>query len=116
MGAVATLIFEPDLIARRDLIHSRLGEKNSKDAVYLRRRCAAHDRLIAHMDIYYCHQRRMWRAAGRLERENYEDRPGPSKSMQTKESRKEYVEKGLWKEWAAMRMGGSSEDDAIELS
>ncbi|KAF2131487.1 hypothetical protein P153DRAFT_365069 [Dothidotthia symphoricarpi CBS 119687] len=115
MGGTATMISEADIITRRELIHSRLGEVNSTDAVYLRRRCAAHERLIAHMDILYNCRYRTWAAARRFVKKDSGEESTRCKSMLTKESREEYVEKGLWKEWAAMRMGGSSEEDAVDI-
>ena len=104
-GIVITMISEPDVLTRCNLIYSRLGEKISKDPAYLRRRCAAHERLITHMDVFYCLRRRTWIAAGKFERNDFEKTPPKYKSMQTKKSRNEYVEKGLRKEWAAMGVG-----------
>jgi hypothetical protein len=91
----ATMISTPDVLARSAYIRAQLGEKGQDDK-FMRRRCAAHDRLVKHMNIEYC-EGRGWVAGGPLVK------LGP-KSMQSEEARKRYVEEGLRKEWEALEL------------
>ncbi|KAF5851447.1 hypothetical protein GGP41_004249 [Bipolaris sorokiniana] len=93
MGDVATMISTPDVMARSAHIRSLLGEK-AQDETFMRRRAAAHARIMKHMNMDY-HQGKGWLAYREMAKK------GP-KSMQTKEGRKKYIEEGLKKEWEAL--------------
>ncbi|EMD91478.1 hypothetical protein COCC4DRAFT_188463 [Bipolaris maydis ATCC 48331] len=93
MGDVATMISTPDVMARSAYIRSLLGEK-AQDEAFMRRRAAAHTRIMKHMNMDY-HQGKGWLAYREMTKK------GP-KSMQTKESRRKYIEEGLKKEWEAL--------------
>jgi len=114
MGSSCTMILERDVIAREGYIRLLLG-----DAVdtHIHRRAAAHDRIIAHMGLYYCSGNGSspggWRKAPSLSEAAMEK---AAKSMQTEEGRREYVRKGLEKEWQLMGTGsGGTKDDPFEL-
>ncbi|KAF2631927.1 hypothetical protein BU25DRAFT_445105 [Macroventuria anomochaeta] len=112
MGGVATMIYEPDLIARRDHIHGQLSAMDRADA-HLRKRVRRHDTLMAHMEAAYSTARKIWYRSPRFQKEG-EVKLGRA-SMETRESRDEFVRKGLAHERAAIRMKGASEETAIEL-
>jgi hypothetical protein len=112
---MSTVISEPDIIARRDLIYALLGDERAQDPTYLRRRCAAHERLITHMGIVYWSGGKRWVKKSKFFKPSPEKVPVVPKSMKTKESREEYVKKVLEKERSALGMGGTSEENAIEL-
>ncbi|KAJ6208870.1 hypothetical protein PSV09DRAFT_2390701 [Bipolaris maydis] len=100
MGDVATMISTPDVMARSAYIRSLLGEK-AQDEAFMRRRAAAHTRIMKHMNMDY-HQGKGWLAYREMTKK------GP-KSMQTKESRRKYIEEGLKKEWEALGEDGRGE-------
>lgn len=106
------MIYEPDLVSRRDWIHSQLG-CNDRDVAQLRKRIRRHDNLMAHMEITYYTGRKKWCQSPRW-REEGERKPVRA-SMMTEESRDDFVRKGLEHECAIMGMKGSSEETAIEL-
>ncbi|XPS75185.1 hypothetical protein M3J09_007292 [Ascochyta lentis] len=112
MGGVATMIYEPDLVARRDYVHERLSSVKRLDA-NLRKRVRRHDRLIAHMEMAYSTARRAWCRSPRVQKEGH-GRTGRS-SMETQESRDEFVRKSLKEERTAMCTEGFSEKTAIRL-
>jgi hypothetical protein len=115
MSSACTMILERDVLARHRLIQQMLDPD-----VKMGRRPAAHDRIIAHMGLYYCCGNGStmggWRRAPRLSEQALEK---ASKSMRSEEGRREYVRKGLEREWAAMGMGGEKakgcEDDPLEI-
>jgi hypothetical protein len=114
MGSGCTMILEADVLAREAHIKSLLGDHAEK---HMQRRPAAHDRIIAHMGIYYCSGNGSgpggWRRAPGLSEAALEK---AAKSMKTQEGRNEYVNKNLEKEWKAMGMGsGNSRDEALEI-
>ena len=106
------VIYEPDLIARRNIIHGCLSDVDRLET-NLRKRIRRHDALIAHMEIIYSTRRKLWYLSPRIVKEG-EGRSGRA-SLLTKESRNEFVRKGLEQERAAMRLKGASEETAIEL-
>ncbi|KAH7095995.1 hypothetical protein FB567DRAFT_513944 [Paraphoma chrysanthemicola] len=105
MGSACTMILESDVLARRTHIQALLGA-----GVESKGRVAAHDRIVAHMGLYYscgnASQGGGWRRAPRLSEQALEK---ASKSMRSEEGRREYVRKGLEREWAAMGMGVGAE-------
>jgi hypothetical protein len=119
MGSTATMLLERDVLSRKAHIQSLLGcAGNDKAKESMGRRPAAHDRIIAHMGIYYCFKRGWCRTPGlnELAMENLK----VAKSMRTVEGRDEYVRKGLEKEWGLMSVGmvkgkGRTSDDAVVL-
>lgn len=110
------MISEPDVIARRDLLYSLLGDK-AQDKDYMRRRSAAHERIITHMRVFYWSEGNKWVKKPKMVLNPTPNKSPPKlpKSMQTKESREEYVRKHLEKEREALGMAGSSAEKAIEL-
>lgn len=85
----------------------------------MHRRSAAHERIISHMGLYYScgsgggSREGGWRTAPVLTKAASDK---AAKSMQTVEGRREYVRKGLEKEWEALGVKtGASRDDAVEL-
>jgi hypothetical protein len=106
------VIYEPELIVRRDHIHGRLNDVDRVDAS-LRKRIRRHDGLIAHMEIAYSTRRKLWYRSIRIQKQG-EEKVWRG-SMESQESRDEFVKMGLEKEWAAMRIEGASEETAIEL-
>jgi hypothetical protein len=58
------VIYEPELIVRRDHIHGRLNDVDRVDAS-LRKRIRRHDGLIAHMEIAYSTRRLGYRSKGK---------------------------------------------------
>lgn len=106
------VIYEPDLIARRDRIYRQLSTLDGTD-VQMRKRVRRHDTLIAHMEVSYSTARKRWYHSPRF-RKDEEGKSGRA-SMDTKESRDEFVRKGLEQERAVMRTKGGSEKTAIEL-
>jgi hypothetical protein len=124
-GGTATMLSTPDVLARRDHIYALLGDK-VKDEKYMRVRPATHERIIKHMEKEYYNGR--WYNVGMAGRRDGKNVP---KSMQTWEARREYVKKGLEREWEAMGVdkgdgglrrksgaatqGGMSRESAIEL-
>lgn len=98
MGSACTMILESDVRARKAHILSLLGAD-----VDMHRRPATHDRIISHMQLYYCcgnaRHEAGWRKAPSLTNAAMEK---AAKSMKTEEGRMEYVRKGLEKEWVAM--------------
>jgi hypothetical protein len=106
------VISEPDVVARRDLIYNLLGDEKAQDLAYMRRRNAAHERLIMHMCVFYWSEGKRWMKKSNTVTISASKLP---KSMKTKESREEYIEKNLKKEREAMGLGGSSKETAIEL-
>jgi hypothetical protein len=111
------VISEPDVIARSEMIHSLLGYGKAHDLVYMRRRSAAHERIIAHMRVFYSSRYQIWIKKPKFTMSSTSDKPPPKlpKSMQTKESREEYIEKQLEIERAALGVSGSSKEIPIEL-
>ncbi|KAF2728478.1 hypothetical protein EJ04DRAFT_516556 [Polyplosphaeria fusca] len=99
MGNFSTMLSKPDVLARKAYIHGLLGEK-AKDEGYLRRRAAAHERIIKHMNARVQH--------GRVhERTSFIDPVDTSKttaSMRTPEGRANYVTEHLRRERAALGM------------
>jgi hypothetical protein len=112
------MLLERDVRARRAHVMRLLGCSGNEDRAreVMARRPAAHDRIIAHMGVYFCFKRGWCRTPGLNETamENLK----VAKSMRTEEGRGEYVRKALEKEWGLMGMGagmGRSEDDAVVL-
>ncbi|KZM28586.1 uncharacterized protein EKO05_0001426 [Ascochyta rabiei] len=112
MGGVATMIYEPDLVARRDYIHGRLSSVDKLDTS-LRKRIRRHDGLIAHMEVAYYASRRAWYRSPRAQKGGHEN--SERASMETRESRDEFVRKVLREEWTAMRTEGVSEKTDVDL-
>lgn len=114
MGSGCTMILERDVLSRKAHVKSLLG---GNAETHMQRRPAAHDRIIAHMGLFYCcgNGRRPggWRKAPDLSEAAMEK---AAKSMRTDEGRREYVRKNLEKEWQGMGVGtGSSRDDPVEV-
>ncbi|KAG9186913.1 hypothetical protein G6011_10021 [Alternaria panax] len=148
MGGVATMLSTPNVLARSTYIHSLLGDK-AQDESYMRRRPSAHERIIKHLNIEYFEGRGWW-AAPDIEAEDscewdLEEGQGKNRgrgpySMRSEESRREYAEKGLRREWKALgvepcdslmggvkrrrgrvgigwkKKGGDSSESAIEIA
>lgn len=109
--ANSLVIYEPDLVARRDTIHGCLSDVDRLET-NLRKRIRRQERLVAHMEIAYCARRKLWYRSPRILKDG--EKPGRA-SMLTKEGRDEFVRKALEQERAAMRMKGTSEGAAIEI-
>lgn len=99
MGSDTRMFSTPDVLARKSHIQSLLGTEAS-NTVYLKRRIAAHDRIIRHKDITVCKGK--WVRAGFYDSIAEEDLK--AKSMRTSETREKYVKDRLEKEWTAMGM------------
>ena len=108
-----TVIYEPDLVNRRDNIHERLSASDRNDA-QLRKRVRRHDTLIMHMEVGYSAACKRWYHNPRQVSKGGEEKSVRA-SMETKDSRDEFVRKGLEQEKAAMRIDGGSHGTAIEL-
>lgn len=81
----------------------------------MHKRPAAHDRIVAHLGLYYCPSRGGWRRAPDMSLAALEK---AAKSMKTEEGRTAYVTKALAREWEAMGQDfgrEGSEDDSVEL-
>ncbi|ORY15552.1 hypothetical protein BCR34DRAFT_558571 [Clohesyomyces aquaticus] len=100
MGSDALMLSLPDVLARKSYVHGLLGPEKAAGVAYLRRRAAAHERMMMHVgyslvlgkwsknpDDWY-----KWRDDGRC------------RSLQTKEGREQYVKEALEREWAVMGM------------
>jgi len=120
MGNDTLMLSTPSVLARKAHIHGLLGDK-AKDAAYLRRRVAAHDRLILHMDIMHrvSQGKARWVKAYRWTGRNVngEATKRKPKSLGSSEDREAYVRKGLKKQWHDMGLGelGGSMEEAIEI-
>jgi hypothetical protein len=121
MGNDTLMISTPCVLARKAHVYALLGDQ-ADDTGYLRRRIAAHDRLIRHLDIMHKVSRgkARWIKAYKLTAVGADGEKVPTKltkSLQTIETREEYVRKALLKEWKAMGLGGQgrSEDTAITI-
>ncbi|KAJ4367511.1 hypothetical protein N0V83_007094 [Neocucurbitaria cava] len=118
MGGTATMILAADVVARRDHIYAVLGNTRALDAAYMRKRVAAHQRMIQHMGIVWDCEDAAWREAyePRVKEMVTVKQKGP-KSMRSEDSRREYVKMALTKEWDDMgvREGGGTKDTAIEI-
>ena len=109
MGGETIMLAEASVLDRKAHIRSLLGAgrgRDDPDANYLRRRAAAHERIIQHMDLAYV----VVQCSGHWVKA-YRFVPGgpfsikvKSKSMETEDGRELYVRKGLEREWAAMGM------------
>ncbi|KAF1923913.1 uncharacterized protein M421DRAFT_425245 [Didymella exigua CBS 183.55] len=114
MGGVATMIYEPDLVARGDYLHGLLGLLDHTDNSTARRRVRRHDLLMMHMEVAYSTARKIWyRKSPSLREEG--KAPAVRKSMETRESRDAFVRDALASERASLHSQGASEDTAIEL-
>jgi hypothetical protein len=105
------VVYEPDLMSRRDYIHSQLIESDRHPSV-LRKRIRRHETLMRHMTITYSTHLQLW--CKTAYHDEVVNSPGRS-SLKTPESREEYVRKALTFERHVIGMMGSSEDNAIEL-
>jgi hypothetical protein len=107
-GIDTTMISEPDVLARKELIHGMLLDSTKKA---LARRINQHIVLLRHMDPT------IPAGFGRWARGVRGDVVGDCarELLRTPESRREFVRNKLREEWAAMGLKGSSTDDAIEL-
>lgn len=107
-GIDTTMISEPDVLARKKLIHGMLLDSTKKA---LTKRNNQHTRLLKHMNPT------IPAGCGRWVRVRQGDVIGEClwESLRTPESRGEFVRNKLREEWAAMGSKGSSTDDAIEL-
>jgi hypothetical protein len=120
MGNETLMLSNASVLERKAHLHGLLGDK-ANDAAYIRRRVAAHDRLILHMDIMHRVSRgkarwiKAYRWAGVSVDEEAKKRR--AKSLRSSEDREAYVRKGLKKQWQEMGMGafGSSEEEAVEI-
>ncbi|KAI8936397.1 hypothetical protein NX059_006807 [Plenodomus lindquistii] len=101
----ATMISEPDVLARRDYIYALLGPA-AQDSSALRARPAAHERIIQHLNTAYDPDIRRWCLA-----RPHADMSRQPKSMQTREGRLAYVKKALRKERMTL---GLLEEEADE--
>ncbi|KAF2032553.1 hypothetical protein EK21DRAFT_35642, partial [Setomelanomma holmii] len=103
MGSACTMILERDVLARKAHVLALLGPDAEAAEAAMRRRPAAHDRILAHMEQYYCcgngSRSSGWRRGPRLSEQALEK---ASKSMRTEEGRRDYVRKALEREWATM--------------
>ncbi|OSS49718.1 hypothetical protein B5807_06166 [Epicoccum nigrum] len=111
MGGVATMVYEPDLVSRRDYIHSQLIEPDRHPSM-LRKRIRRHETLMRHMTITYSTRLQLWCRTAYCD--EVVSRPGRP-SLEMPESREEYVRTALAYERLVMGMKGSSEDNAIKL-
>lgn len=110
-GDVATMILNADVFARKAYIAGLLGAQ-AGDEKYMRCRVHAHDRIIAHMGLYFHTGNGEWRKAPGLSEKAFEK---ATKSMRTEERRREYVKNGLEREWAAMGLGGEGDQSGMEV-
>jgi hypothetical protein len=105
MGGAITMLSTPDVLARSAYIRSLIG-KTAQDEALMRVRPGRHERIIKHLNIAY-YDEVGWRMREGLSLNldgnvgEGEKKKGP-KSMRTEESRREYAEKGLRREWAEM--------------
>ncbi|KAF1951494.1 hypothetical protein CC80DRAFT_597428 [Byssothecium circinans] len=111
------MISERSVLDRKAHIRSLLSEENRDDATYLRRRAAAHGRIILHMDlvytVFFCKGR--WVKAHRFRGEGGKKKMR-CKSLETEEGRERYVRQGLEKEWRTMGLWeGRSVETPIEI-
>ncbi|KAJ4301863.1 hypothetical protein N0V90_003959 [Kalmusia sp. IMI 367209] len=107
MGGESVMISTPSVLARKAHIASLLNSTDFDDVSHMRRRIAAHNRLIMHMDIGY-------RLRGRnmewiQNRAHFGVKSLP-KSMANEQSRHAYVMKGLTKEWKDIGMAVEMEN------
>lgn len=121
MGNDTLMLFTPSVLTRKAHIHGLLGDK-ANDAGFLRRRVAAHERLLQHMDVMHVVYKRgtvRWVRAHRYVGTGVDEDKGKRrvKSLSSAESRDACVRKALAKQWEAMGMGevGASSEEAIEI-
>jgi hypothetical protein len=107
-GVDTTMISEPDVLARKELIHRMLRDSTKKA---LKKRNTQHTMLLRHMDPTIPH------GEGRWARGLRGDVTGCCawESLRTPESRQIFVREKLKEEWATLWVKGGSTDDAIEL-
>ncbi|PVI08586.1 hypothetical protein DM02DRAFT_6874 [Periconia macrospinosa] len=105
MGGETLMLSTRTVLDRKAHIHDLLGEQKAADTNYLRRRIAAHDRLIRHMGVVF----RVRNGVGRWYIQHHiPNRGDPNakskvpKSMASAESRAAYVTANLKREWEAM--------------
>lgn len=105
------VIYEPDLIARRRYLGNVLGDLERVNNTNAQRRIRRHDRLMAHMEIAYSTARKIWHRSPLIQKEGKHVK----KTLETKESRDEFVRNTLEAEWAAMSTQiGRAEDKEEE--
>jgi hypothetical protein len=107
-GIDTTMISEPDVLARKELIHGMLSDSTKKA---LTKRSNKHIVLLQHMDPTIPAGSGRWSRT----RQGHVIKNCMLESMRTPESRGEFVKDKLREEWAAMGIKGSSIDDAVEL-
>lgn len=107
-GVDTTMISEPDVLARKALIHGMLADSTPRA---LKRRYNAHVLLLKHMNPTIPAGSSKWIPMGG------EEIPGAIlwETLRTPQSRKMHVKELLEKEWAAMGISGYSTDTAIEM-
>jgi hypothetical protein len=125
MGSYSTMLSTSSVLARKKHIHGLLPAHLANDDVSLRRRVAAHERLITHMEVGYRatpgQGKTYWEETGPPYPGFYDaqERLGKKlpKSMKTREAREAYVKNELAYNWAILGMGdmGASKEEAIEI-
>lgn len=113
MANGSLVIYEPELAARRDLIHGCLTDSDRFET-NLRKRIRRHDALIMHLEIRYTTRNKRWYESSRRQAD-YEGKSIRA-SLLTRESRDEFVRNALKQERAAMRMECASQETAIALN
>ncbi|KAF2706602.1 hypothetical protein K504DRAFT_458997 [Pleomassaria siparia CBS 279.74] len=107
-GTDTTMISEPDLLARKALIHGMLRDSTPKA---LNRREKSHVLLLKHMNPTIPAGSSRWvRYRGDVNMSG-----SAWKTMRTPESRAEFVRKALQKERALLEENGNSSNTAIEV-
>lgn len=120
MGGDTLMLYTPSVLERKAYIYGQLGEEKTANADYMRRRTAAHDRLIKHMGIAFRVRsgRGTWVGLSHIQSpEGSETRRKVPKSMASKEARDNYVRLHIGEEQAAMGMNisGRLRSNPIEV-
>jgi hypothetical protein len=111
MGGQTMMISEPDVLARKEMIHGMLAKGHWEPGT-LRRRIAAHDRIAEAMGIAFLSGR--WVRAERPLLDTELSR-STKKYLRTEEDRKKYVKENLEIQWVMMGKTGYSEATAIAV-
>lgn len=105
------VIYEPDVIARRRHLGALLGDIEEANNAEAQKRIRRHDQLMAHMEIAYSAALKVWHRSPLAQKEG----KTVKKSLETRESRDEFVRTTLKAEWAAMSGKTSPEEEFDEF-
>jgi hypothetical protein len=104
MGGDSMMILEADVLARKDYIHAKLGEK-AQDAIFMKKRCRAHDRIMRQFRLMF--------VGGQWSRSSKMPCPPDMKRLRELDKMKAQGERELAAQRAMMGASGASSDFPI---